>query len=902
MEFIYVILGISIPIFYIWGVIACIQTLFVKKPNTPQLPPWSQNLMRTLIARMEENPNVTVMQFLQEIGVVTIEKDTDEAIETDDELSFEEALADEPSTPRIASLIINPQPARPMQPAEPAFSWSNWYQDNAINLLLYLGAFLIVAAVTLFVGFQWENFNSITRFTIVILFTVAWYVAGFVANRFRGLELAGMTFITIGAILTPFCGVAYQRFMLGTMDGIGWTWLITSIVSTGIYLGLSLFYQRRYFTYFGNLSILAMILALVQINDAPQEYFILAGCATALMLLLGRLALRTMPKLDVYMGQDVEYSSLGILGVSVVLGLYLVPFYGIDFFSIEVLAVLVVTVIYLWVYSTIRIHPITVIAAQLCSVAAVAHALITFEASSIIVLYATLITHIGLQAFLNQWLKHDHADIYRLSNSASLIVTGALYIASVFFLFDTWYPLSFALVLMLHSAYYAQYLEMPIVFHLTAVMWYLVVAHILNEFNAPSLVWLIGLMAIAVVQVFAAYTQLDKRIQQAFVRIGLMAVGVMTFAALAFATRKFEIDNAITFNVIMGLLQMYVGFAVYAYFGYTESRAEIRLLTPLVHLLAPVIGVLCYFVTVGYEWHFIAASLSLIIGGLFIMAFRNNRHVVLVYLITASVYPAILHLLLGLHLPDEAYPIALSIVSLILFLLESGFPLLPQDAHRHRKYAVLIITTITTFYSFGFAVDSNSSSLHIAGWVSGYTLIALIWLGRSLFDRRAWDYLIGIVGLLQYYWHIYFLQVTVNEELFSNPQWYFAAAGTLALLLSMREQRRSTDTTLINALELSSALLFLLPTYGQSINSGSLLYFLLAIVYSLLFVGLGIMFSRRFLQQIGAVALIFATLLQSREFLLGLPRWLVVGVIGFAIMAAALYLSIRRRGEKRETL
>jgi uncharacterized membrane protein YccC len=116
----------------------------------------------------------------------------------------------------------------------------------------------------------------------------------------------------------------------------------------------------------------------------------------------------------------------------------------------------------------------------------------------------------------------------------------------------------------------------------------------------------------------------------------------------------------------------------------------------------------------------------------------------------------------------------------------------------------------------------------------------------------------------------------------------------------VRERARSTDETFIMGLEIGSALLFLVPTYGQSFNSGSLLYFLLGIVYSLLFVGLGVLFSRRLMQQIGAVALIFAVLIQTREFLLGLPRWLVVGIIGFAIMAAALYLSIRRRGEKRE--
>lgn len=888
----------------------------MKKSDDTQgkLPPWTQNLLHELIDRVQENPDITVLDFLLDIGVVTLERESnDEAGATEDsqsqpEQTFEEAIAiavDEPAVPRVTAIT---EPAAPRfsdlmsspQPAQSTFSWSNWYQDNAINLLLYLGAFLIVAAVTLFVGFQWQNLDSVTRFVIVILFTVAWYGAGFISHRFQGLELAGVTFITIGAVLTPFCGVAYQRFILGTMNGVGWTWLITSIVSTAIYLGLSFGYHRRYFTYFGNLSILAMVLALVQINDAPQEYFILAGCVTALILLLGRIALRSAPRLDIYFGEDVENSSLGILLISVVIGLFLIPVLSIDFFSVEVLAVLVVTVIYLWVYSTLQVHTVAVIAAQLLTVAAVSHAFITFEANSILTLYGTLITHLGLQVFMNRWLRQAHKEIYQVSNAVSLIVTGILYLASNVFLFETGYPLSFALVLMLHSAYYAMYLKAPYVFHLTAITWYLIAGHILFEFGADEILWLIVLMAIGIVQVFSAYASFNKDMRQAFVRVGLVGVGLMTLGSMVFAIGEFQWIEGLSVTIVIAVLLMYIGLAVYAYFAYAESNAESRLLPPITHLITPAVAVVAYFMSVGAEWHFIAASLALITGGLFLMAFRNLRRMELVYLISASIYPTVIHILLGFNMPNESYPIALSIMSVILFLLEAGFPILPEDTHRHRKYTALIATALVSFSAFSLAIDNNTTTMHIAGWVSGYTLIALLWLGRALFNRRGWEYLIGIVALAQYYWHIYFLQITVNETVFSNPQWYFAAAATFALLMSIRERQRGSDESLVMWLEIGSALLFLLPTYGQSFNSGSLLYFLLALVYSLLFVALGVMFRRRLLQQIGSVGLIIAVFLQTREFFLGLDRWLVVGIIGFALIAVALYLSIRRRGEKRK--
>src|SRR3989344_5428725 len=38
--------------------------------------------------------------------------------------------------------------------------WENWYQDNNINLLLYIGSFLIVSSAAIFVGFNWESFTG----------------------------------------------------------------------------------------------------------------------------------------------------------------------------------------------------------------------------------------------------------------------------------------------------------------------------------------------------------------------------------------------------------------------------------------------------------------------------------------------------------------------------------------------------------------------------------------------------------------------------------------------------------------------------------------------------------------------------------------------------------------------
>ena len=311
MEIFWFIFLLSVPIFYVWGAYAFVRLLFFRRESPPQHDPAAvkRMLLAELNERADARPELTVAEFLEEVQerrapasepepapqppIAEVAPST-QAESLDPEFKAAMEGDTEPVT-RLGELL--PQSA----PPAPTFSWRNWYRDNAINLLLYLGAFLIVAAVSLFVGFQWKNLDSTTRFGVVIAFTIAWYVAGSFMNRVLSLEMVGTTFITIGALLTPFCGVAWQRFMVGSMAGVGWTWLITATISTIIYLYLSFAYHQRYFTYFGNLSILAMILSLVQINNAPSEYFILAGALTGLLLLIARIGLQYTTHLNAFL-------------------------------------------------------------------------------------------------------------------------------------------------------------------------------------------------------------------------------------------------------------------------------------------------------------------------------------------------------------------------------------------------------------------------------------------------------------------------------------------------------------------------------------------------------------------------------------------------------------------------
>ncbi len=54
----------------------------------------------------------------------------------------------------------------------------NWYAENSISLLLYLGAFMIVASASIFVGFQWETISGVLKAFVLSCITLAFFICG----------------------------------------------------------------------------------------------------------------------------------------------------------------------------------------------------------------------------------------------------------------------------------------------------------------------------------------------------------------------------------------------------------------------------------------------------------------------------------------------------------------------------------------------------------------------------------------------------------------------------------------------------------------------------------------------------------------------------------------------------
>jgi|GEM_PF-6938530 len=897
MEIALIAFALSVPVFYIWGFVAFIQKYFGNKNKPPSYTPYGsrsygmekerKELIEYLYERAEEAPDLPLGEFVEEVRErrrqvvaerMTVRDEVVSEIEPASSFEREPAPAFETEPARLSDMVSEPVHYQP----EKRFSWSEWYSDHTIDFILYLGAFMIVAAVSLFVGIQWENFNGITRFGIVAAFTASWFVAGIGVQRFLSLEGVTIAFMTIGAIITPFCGVAYQRFVIDSMENVGIVWLITSIIGTGIYLVLSLYYQRRHFTYFGNLSILATVLSLVEVTASPAEFYVLAGTVTAIILLAARVAVKMLaPRLDAYLGQDVEHSSLAILGFSVVAGITLIPMTGLAFFSIEVLAVMVATLIFACLYLTLYFNRYTVLIAQTLGVLTFSHALLTFNIDERIALYTVIVFSIALQFVLNRLLADRHPEIHAASNVAGLLVTGIGYLLGIA-VAEGGFIVPAIVLLMGHAAYYAIRFE-KYAWYLVSILSYALLAHILVEMRYAAMYWTLPYVILSVAQMVAIRLPVAKVIREAFVYPALIVAGIA--GAWTFS----ELDRQFISDSLQWMLIALNPFIVLVAYSLTmladKTREEPLFESPMAVLLATVSGV--YFViSVQLVPPVMPIFLALSISVMFWIAYRTTGIAQLFYVIFAAPYAALIYTLMYFDAAYEVYPIAVAILSVITY-----FALfLPEDSDIPRQIVAILAAIAVSVFALSQAIFAESMTMHFAGWVSSYTALFMLWKSRTLIGEEAGDVLISVAVYLQYVWHIIFLQLHVDAVLFDNPQWYSAALASVMLINMFNIMRRNADSEFIFPLHLGFVAVLMIPTLGQANYDEPLLYLGLSVFYSLIVVGIGTMFRRTSLdsQAITVLAPIAVSFVAFGQAIIN--ESMIIHFVGWLSAYASLYL------------
>jgi hypothetical protein len=183
------------------------------------------------------------------------------------------------------------QPTPKVQPSAPKTDWMNQdvtkflgTMDN-INLLLFLGAFLIVVSAGIFVGYNFETLSGTAKVIFLAVFTAAFYFTGLALFlKAPKLRPAGTTFTGIGLVLLPFVGLAVYNFTSAHDQG-SLVWLITSIVSFAFYVITLAVTRQTYIAYLMAFTTLSLFESTISLIQLPLYWMGWAASVVAIILM-----------------------------------------------------------------------------------------------------------------------------------------------------------------------------------------------------------------------------------------------------------------------------------------------------------------------------------------------------------------------------------------------------------------------------------------------------------------------------------------------------------------------------------------------------------------------------------------------------------------------------------------
>ncbi len=225
--------------------------------------------------------------------------------------------------------------------------WRNWYSHNSINLLLYVGAFLIVASASIFVGFQWQTIDGVIKAAVISLCMLGFLGFGVWFYYIPKIRNAGVTFTAIAALLIPFVGYAWYNFVLKNLGlSFGSVWLVTSVISLLAYLSFSFWQKNKFYAYTSALGVFSMMLSLVNVYGLDSKYYIVSGIFSTFILLAARLLLKTTKYSQTdHLIQPLELSENILLPLTAIYG-FSIALSENMVFSLEVTISLFMTTLY----------------------------------------------------------------------------------------------------------------------------------------------------------------------------------------------------------------------------------------------------------------------------------------------------------------------------------------------------------------------------------------------------------------------------------------------------------------------------------------------------------------------------------------------------------------------------
>ncbi|MGD8627269.1 MAG: hypothetical protein PVJ34_22225, partial [Anaerolineae bacterium] len=216
----------------------------------------------------------------------------------------EVAPAPAPVAPPVTAVSPPPPPRKPRQPLTWDRIWQTLLSERTLNVLLFLGAFLLVASATTYVIYNWETLPPAAQLGFIVLFTLSFYGAGWFLRVRMALRASGIAVTAVGSLLVPLD--FYAIFVAGEVlpaEAWPWVWLVAAAVCLPIYTLTALRIGAEFFGYLVVVAAGNLFCAALYVMGLPVEWFLAALAALALALIAVAYRLRAPGATD---GEGLE--------------------------------------------------------------------------------------------------------------------------------------------------------------------------------------------------------------------------------------------------------------------------------------------------------------------------------------------------------------------------------------------------------------------------------------------------------------------------------------------------------------------------------------------------------------------------------------------------------------------
>lgn len=181
-----------------------------------------------------------------------------------------ETPAPAPPAHAVDALLEKRRPDRPEPAPTPGILGGIIFSEQAIKVILVLGAFLTVISGLIFTVYRWSTFPLYVKVVILSLFTLALYGVG--AAFMRRLRPAGMTLVSVASFMLLFDAIALYRFILADRGvDLHVYWIPASLLLFAAYAASAVMASSSFFSYPALLALMSTLWAIPGTFDASTD-------------------------------------------------------------------------------------------------------------------------------------------------------------------------------------------------------------------------------------------------------------------------------------------------------------------------------------------------------------------------------------------------------------------------------------------------------------------------------------------------------------------------------------------------------------------------------------------------------------------------------------------------------